>query len=622
VAVFTASQTYICPGGTVSLPISLSGKAPWQISYKANGKPVQLTVNAADATGNLYHLAIKPSITTTYELLTVSDAGGCNVPAGSKMEVVMAKPVIIARQPVSLEKCEKEGVEFTVEAEGTELTYQWRRNGIAIAGATASTYAIPAAGLSDHAASFDVVVSSICGWVTSSPASLTVYQQTAVSKQPLGLEICENLEVNFRVEAAGTELTYQWYKGEVKEDSLIKGATSAGYTITQVKRADAGDYIVVVKGLCGEAASFPAKLIVNPKPIFGAFVFRKEGVPLKEPSVDVNTNLSIEIPLAGKELEHLHYTLVGHGKSVPLFPEYNFKTGLLTAHHQFTAAQAGVYLLTASATNNCGTSTTAYGYVEIYQPGAGLVKGSGSVSSPLDTRCFYMTSAGKAEFDFEARYKPGTAEVEGQVVYDFNKGGMSFKSSSLDKAGLIISGNMASLQGQGTINGRGRYAFMLSAIDEASNGQDKLRMMIWELQADGTTGRLVFDNQEKRGEGKEIQPGNFLSSGSVSIRKAAATQELTEIAATTHFESDKPDLLVAHPNPFEDKVAVDVSRLAQDNITLTVLDASGVVVYEKSFSASSVISRVEVDLTGVEAGIYLLQTRKGQELTTTRLYKF
>jgi hypothetical protein len=233
-----------------------------------------------------------------------------------------------------------------------------------------------------------------------------------------------------------------------------------------------------------------------------------------------------------------------------------------------------------------------------------------------------MTSAGKADFRFEAHYKPGTSEVEGQVEYDFQKGAMMFKSSSLDQGRLVVSGNIASLQGKGTINGRGNYAFMLSAIDGGANTQDKLRMMIWEIQAAGTLGKLVFDNQEKRGEGLEIQPGNTISSGSVIIEKAADVHQKVEIAATTYFESEKPDMLVAHPNPFEDKVDVDVSKLAVDNITLTVLDASGVVVYEKNFSASSVISKVEVDLSGVEAGIYLLQTKKGQDLTTTKLYKF
>jgi hypothetical protein len=181
---------------------------------------------------------------------------------------------------------------------------------------------------------------------------------------------------------------------------------------------------------------------------------------------------------------------------------------------------------------------------------------------------------------------------------------------------------MASLQGKGTINGKGNYVFMLSAIDGGDNSQDKLRMMIWERQASGTAGKLVFDNQEKRGEGPEIQPVNVISSGSVLIQKAATGQQAAEIAATTYFDSEKPDLLVAHPNPFEDKVDVDVSKLSVENITLTVLDASGIVVYEKSFSASSILSKVEVDLSGVEAGIYLLQTKKGQELTTTKLYKF
>jgi hypothetical protein len=233
-----------------------------------------------------------------------------------------------------------------------------------------------------------------------------------------------------------------------------------------------------------------------------------------------------------------------------------------------------------------------------------------------------MSSAGKAEYRFEAQYKPGTTEVEGQVEYLFDKGAMQFKSTRLDKARLIVSGNMASLQGKGTINGQGNYLFLLSVIDGSDNSQDKLRMMIWEAQPGSTAGKLVFDNQEKRGEGQEIQPGNAVSSGSVTIQKAAAASQQMEIAATTYFESEKPDLLVAHPNPFEDKVDIDVSKLAMENITLTVLDASGVVVYEKSFSASSVISKVEVDLSGVEAGIYLLQTKKGQDLTTTKLYKF
>jgi hypothetical protein len=621
-AVFTANHTFICPGGTATLRISLHGQAPWQIRYKANGKPAQILVQAADVTGKVYSLLVKPAVTTIYELLSITDAGGCSVAGNSRIEVEMARPVAIVKQPESRELCEKDQVEFVVATQGTNVTYQWRRNGIAIPGATSGTYAIATASLSDHHATFDVVISGICGTVTSTPASLTVHPLTAIRIQPENKEICENLPVTLTVEAVGTQLTYQWYKNKVAEENLIKGATSAAYTLKQVKLADAGNYVVLAKGLCGETASVPAKLTVDPKPVFGEFVFRKNGVLLKEPSVDINSSITIELPLAGKELQHLHYTLTGHGKSVPLYPEYNFKTGTLTAQHQFTAAQAGVYLVTASATNHCGTSTTAYGYVAVYHPGSGLVKGSGSVNCPLDTRYLYMTSAGKADYHFEAQYVPGTTEVTGHVEFEHHRGSVHFKSNSLDNSGLIISGNMASLKGKGTINGRGQYAFMLSAIDSPDNSPDKLRMMIWEIQANGTLGKLVFDNQEKRSHGLEVQPDNTISSGSVTIRKPVAAQQFTRIAATTHFESDNPDLLVAHPNPFQDKIAVDVSKLALDNLTLTVLDASGVVVYEKSFSASSVISKVEVDLTGVEAGIYLLQTKKGQDLTTTRLYKF
>jgi hypothetical protein len=66
------------------------------------------------------------------------------------------------------------GVSFSVSATGSPTSYQWRRNGVDIAGATSARYALVAA-LSDDGARFSVVVGNSAGQATSTEAVLTVY---------------------------------------------------------------------------------------------------------------------------------------------------------------------------------------------------------------------------------------------------------------------------------------------------------------------------------------------------------------------------------------------------------------------------------------------------------------
>ncbi|WP_415909992.1 MBG domain-containing protein [Oleiharenicola sp. Vm1] len=70
-------------------------------------------------------------------------------------------------------------VTFSVAADGTgPLGYQWRKDGSALAGATASTLTL-AHVLTDAAGSYDVVVSNSVGSATSAPAVLTVNKAVA-----------------------------------------------------------------------------------------------------------------------------------------------------------------------------------------------------------------------------------------------------------------------------------------------------------------------------------------------------------------------------------------------------------------------------------------------------------
>lgn len=81
----------------------------------------------------------------------------------------------ITEQPVSVTVSAGQPATFSVSASGTPpLQYQWRRDGAAIAGATASTYTIQSTTAADDGAQISVVVTNNSGSVTSTAATLTV----------------------------------------------------------------------------------------------------------------------------------------------------------------------------------------------------------------------------------------------------------------------------------------------------------------------------------------------------------------------------------------------------------------------------------------------------------------
>src|SRR5439155_986030 len=171
----------------------------------------------------------------------------------------------ITTQPVNQSVTAGQTATFTIAATGTApLSYQWQKNGTAIAGATSSTYVTPGATTTDSGATFNVVVSNSKGSVTSGPATLTVSAATVVptiSTQPVNRTVTAGQTATFSVTATGTApLGYQWQKN----GSAIAGATSSTYTTPVTTTADNGaTFKVVITNAAGNATSNSATLTVN-----------------------------------------------------------------------------------------------------------------------------------------------------------------------------------------------------------------------------------------------------------------------------------------------------------------------------------------------------------------------
>src|SRR6185437_8871413 len=112
----------------------------------------------------------------TLRLLAVTILGasfGCGGSSSGGYSTPVAAPQIV-KQPTDQSVPMGLSGAFGVSASGTGLSYQWSLNGIAIPGATSSTYATPGTAFADSGEAFTVLVSNSAGSVTSVPARLTV----------------------------------------------------------------------------------------------------------------------------------------------------------------------------------------------------------------------------------------------------------------------------------------------------------------------------------------------------------------------------------------------------------------------------------------------------------------
>ncbi len=174
----------------------------------------------------------------------------------------------ITTAPATQTLTEGAAANFTVVATGTApLAYQWQRDGVNIAGATAATYTLAATSLADSGAQLRVVVTNSAGTATSSAAVLTVAELViapTITVAPQAASTLDGSSSTFSVVAQGTTpFSYVWQRN----GTAIAGASSASYTTPELMLADSGaQYRVVVSNSAGNATSNAATLTVNALP--------------------------------------------------------------------------------------------------------------------------------------------------------------------------------------------------------------------------------------------------------------------------------------------------------------------------------------------------------------------
>jgi gliding motility-associated-like protein len=259
-----ATLTINTPPVITAQPVSLTRctglSATFDVTATGTGLAYQWRKGGANipgATGSSYTIAV----------VAVTDAGSydvvitgtCATVTSNAATLTVNLPPSITTQPVSVTSCEGTTVNFSVTAGGAGLTYQWRKNGANIPGATASVLTLNNINLSS-AAGYDVFITGTCGNITSNTATLIVAEKPIITLNPTDQEVCEGSSLTLNASATGTGISYQWRRNGVD----LTGQTAASLTLNAVIPAQSGNYDVLAYNQCDTVTSNIAVVIIDP----------------------------------------------------------------------------------------------------------------------------------------------------------------------------------------------------------------------------------------------------------------------------------------------------------------------------------------------------------------------
>ncbi|MBL7975330.1 MAG: immunoglobulin domain-containing protein [Candidatus Kapabacteria bacterium] len=388
----------VCQGANVTLTVAATGGG---VTYQWR-KDATNVPGATNATLSLSNIA--PSQGGVYDCVV---SGTCGTPVTSSTATVTVNPAVtINTHPNPVSICQGANATFTIAASGGTLTYQWKKNGTAINGATNATYTVNSVTETDQG-QYSCTVSGSCGTpVTSQNAPLQVSTPAQFTTQPADAAGCEGSTVTFTIAVANPAgVTYEWAKdgGTIQNGGRFSGASGTTLTITGVLPADQGNYSCrAIVAICqSTVVSNAATLNVNPKPAITTHPSNKTA------STGTSTN----------------FTVVATGNNLT----YQWKkgttniNGATSATYTIPSAQKsdeGSYSVVV--TNNCGTVTSNGATLTVSDapaPNITLSKGSLAfgklrVGATSAEQTFVISNTGNAKLDISKIELGGTNKTD------------------------------------------------------------------------------------------------------------------------------------------------------------------------------------------------------------------
>ncbi len=175
-------ETVVCPGATVELSVTVDIANPsyqWRRAGNALEDDGMHIFGATTPTLTIVDIGYT-HVSSGYNCLVTNLNGGCSEPSRNAVVEVTEAAWIVQQPPdTSTPRGEQTQIHCTADGEPT-LGYQWRKNGEELYNGQDGIYGVTSPNLlilytqTYHAGVYDVVITNVCGSVTSELATLTV----------------------------------------------------------------------------------------------------------------------------------------------------------------------------------------------------------------------------------------------------------------------------------------------------------------------------------------------------------------------------------------------------------------------------------------------------------------
>ncbi|MBI5766902.1 MAG: immunoglobulin domain-containing protein [Verrucomicrobia bacterium] len=397
------ANVLVVPGGSATLSVVAAGTAPLAYQWLKNGAAIAGATGASLALGN-----IQNADAGAYAV-AVTNAAGSVVSAAAVLAVsappaAPPEPPAIAAQSSGMTVSEGGNASFAVSATGTApLTYQWRRNGEVLAGATGPTLALTGVRATE-AGSYRAVVTNRVGSVSSAAMMLTVTPaatRPVITAPPPSLSALAGASVSLSVGAGGTPpFTYQW----LKDGGPIAGATSATLGLSNLQAAQAGAYSVVVSNAHGSATSAAATVSLAAAAVAPAIVTQPAGQ-----AVAPGAEATFAVAVGGTA--PFTYQWRRNGALLP------GATGASLALTDLRLSDGGSY--SVAVTNSAGTTTSGTATLTVVPPAGApsILAGPADVTIGAGARVtLRATATGPAPLSYEWRRNGATVATSASLT--------------------------------------------------------------------------------------------------------------------------------------------------------------------------------------------------------------
>jgi len=234
----------------VLFSVKATGTGPMQYQWRKNG------VALPGKTGPSLNLITDANSGGLYDVVVTNLLG--SITSSLAPLTLLTAPVILA-QPSNQNAGFGSTVFFSVTANGVNLTYQWRRNGVDLSNQTGAMLVLSNVQKAQEGV-YDVLVKNASGAVLSDPATLSLLQALSISEHPQDVTSIPGDTASFSVTAAGPgTLIYQWNK----DGKLIKDARASTLNVPVTDQTVAAAYTVTVSSGSLKLTSSPAHLRVS-----------------------------------------------------------------------------------------------------------------------------------------------------------------------------------------------------------------------------------------------------------------------------------------------------------------------------------------------------------------------